>query len=92
MKFLTLTVFITIFSAIAAFPSVGTSTGVMRQKIMLRRTTHRNQKRNIAKISKEQKIISFGGFLNSMNKAKKLARKINAQKQLQRLKNLTKNF
>ena len=50
MRLLDLTIFLSIFINISAFPNVGTSTGVMRQKIMLRRAAHRYRKRKDPKI------------------------------------------
>jgi hypothetical protein len=84
---------ILLFSAIAAFPSIGTSTGVMRQKIMYKRNMPRNMHRNkISKNSRRPKIISTTQFLNSLNNAKIMADNINAANELQRLFSITRHY
>jgi hypothetical protein len=86
-------IFLIFFSGIAAFPSVGTSTGVMRQKIMYNRNMSRNIHRNrISKKSRRQKLISTGQFSNALNNVKFLAKNINAAKELHRLFAITRHY
>jgi hypothetical protein len=83
-------IFFILFTTIAAFPSVGTSTGVMRQKIMYKRIMPRNMQNKFSR--KLRKHSSLKQFVSSMNAVKIQSRRINAQKKLQQLLNITKNF
>ena len=55
-----------LFCTIAAFPSIGTSTGVMRHKIMLKmKSVHQNTR----KIPNRKKVMSMKRFLISLRAA-----------------------
>ena len=67
MKILMQIIFVILFTATTAFPSVGTSTGFMRQKIMLQRNVRR--KYNM-KISNNSNILSMAKLVASVKKAR----------------------
>ena len=71
---------ILLFNCISAFPSVGTSTGIMRQKIMLRRIY---QGRRYPKLAKQSKVVSMSDFLASIKNMEE-----NQQKAVRRVNEL----
>ena len=69
MKFSMKMLFLISFLSVTfAFPSVGTSTGFMRQRIMLRRIVHR---RKHFKLAKQAKVVSIGNLAASIQNMKK---------------------
>jgi hypothetical protein len=86
-------IFLFLVSTIAAFPSVGTSTGVLRQKIMYKRNMPKNMQRNtFSKNSRRPKTISITQFVNGLSKAHLLAKNNNAAKELKRLLEITRHY
>ena len=60
-------IFLILFIAISAFPSVGTSTGVIRQKSCIKEL-HKNIKRKF--YTKSEKHLSMKEFLKSLDAMK----------------------